>query len=258
MKKQNTYHPLSAKEKTIFRNHPEWNHSIEKLFMKTGIRLIELWSLFKEYNPLHDYVIIKGKGYKERKIPLTTNTKQLLEIWRDQIKWKHIDYNNIFMAKRLMELQNKAKSPQNKNYVANLNACITKEMRSSSRKIDAFRKQVSRSFKIAHSLKSYGNFNPHRFRATFATNLIDNGNDLVTIQTLMGHASVNQTARYIKISDLKLRNAIETLEPHNTLEGMTKEELMQEVLRLRMRLTREATKWKENSCLNTDENAKNA
>ena len=243
MKKQNKYHPLSGVEKKLFQTQENWDLSIEKLFIKTGIRLFETFSMFKEYNVLTDYVILQGKGSKERKIPFTKETATLLEHWRNKIKWEHLIYQDLLLDAKMRELQAKARTLSKTGYngAKYLNN-ITDEMKVSSRKLDAFRKQVSRSFKISRSLKEYGKFNPHRFRATFATNLIDNGVDIVTIQTLMGHASIKQTAEYIKVSDLKLRNAIESFEPKNSIEGMTKEELFQEVLKLRMRLQRESEK----------------
>uniref|UniRef100_A0A2C9LLU6 Tyr recombinase domain-containing protein n=1 Tax=Biomphalaria glabrata TaxID=6526 RepID=A0A2C9LLU6_BIOGL len=81
--------------------------------------------------------------------------------------------------------------------------------------------------------------NPHRFRATFATNLISNGFDLVTIQTLMGHASVNMTAKYIKIDIRSQRNAIDMItSPEYFIDGMSPEEMKKEIIKLRARLNR--------------------
>ena len=80
---------------------------------------------------------------------------------------------------------------------------------------------------------------PHRFRATFATKLINNGVDLVTIQTLMGHSKISTTAGYIKINASYLRSSIEMLSnPKYDLDGMTNPELKQEIMRLRRRLNR--------------------
>lgn len=80
---------------------------------------------------------------------------------------------------------------------------------------------------------------PHRFRATFATKLINNGIDLVTIQTLMGHANIATTAGYIKINTVGLIAAVDQLtDPRYELEGMSPNEMKREIIRLRKRIER--------------------
>lgn len=42
---------------------------------------------------------------------------------------------------------------------------------------------------------------PHDLRRTFATRLIEDGNDLVKVQRAMGHANVQTTAHYDRRSE---------------------------------------------------------
>ncbi len=98
MKKQNKHLPLSSEEKKLFKKQENWKVSIERLFIRTGIRLFESFSLFKEYNELTDYVVLQGKGTKERKIPFTEDTKKLIEYWREKIKWDHLKYQDFLLG----------------------------------------------------------------------------------------------------------------------------------------------------------------
>ena len=51
----------------------------------------------------------------------------------------------------------------------------------------------------------------HRFRHRFATMLLERGANLVTVSALLGHAQVETTVRYTKISDGQRRSAIAAL-----------------------------------------------
>jgi site-specific recombinase XerD len=53
---------------------------------------------------------------------------------------------------------------------------------------------------------------PHVMRHTFATTLLDNGNDLKTVQALMGHSHIRTTERYLHSTDDRKVEAIRSLQ----------------------------------------------
>jgi integrase/recombinase XerD len=53
---------------------------------------------------------------------------------------------------------------------------------------------------------------PHVIRHTFATTLLDNGNDLRTVQSLMGHSHIRTTEAYLHSTDDRKVEAIQGLQ----------------------------------------------
>lgn len=53
---------------------------------------------------------------------------------------------------------------------------------------------------------------PHTLRHSFATHLMNDGVDLVTIQALMGHSNIKTTSIYLQVKDYQTLNITSPLD----------------------------------------------
>ena len=157
------------------------NKSILMLLYGCGLRISEALNLnFEDINE-NDYLIIKGKGNKERMVPLMDYVKNDIENYIHECPKDFMKDDPLFVGKRLDRL-----SPRIIQYVLE---------------------------KIRHNLSLPETATPHALRHSFATHLLNSGGDLRTIQELLGHSSLSTTQKYTKVETEKLYDAYSKTHP---------------------------------------------
>lgn len=140
-----------------------------------GLRLSEALNLTVHDidEPTMQVHVRDGKGGKDRMVPLTQITLLALRNY-----WKtHRHPRLIFPA-----LKENTESPMDKGSAQKALKRVLKELR--------IKKLIS----------------PHSLRHCFATHLLEQGLDLRSLQQLLGHASLNTTARYTQLTQLKQKD----------------------------------------------------
>lgn len=143
----------------------------------TGIRVSELIDIrLNDINLELGYILIRGKGSKERIVPIG---KIAIKKLQDYIKYfrhnllkdKLSDYLFINRTGRKMTRQGYWKLLKSYTLKSGINKRIT----------------------------------PHTIRHTFASHLLDRGADLRTIQLLLGHSDISSTQIYTHIDTRRLK-----------------------------------------------------
>ncbi len=167
------------------------NTCLMELLYATGMRVSELVTLpvaAARGNPA--MLLVKGKGDKERLVPLAPAAKEALQVWietRDKT-------DALAVAK---------------------GAAPSKYLFPSRGKSGHLTRH--RFYMLIKELAVVGgvppsDVTPHTLRHAFATHLLANGADLRAIQTLLGHADISTTEIYTHVLDERLKELV--LEHH--------------------------------------------
>lgn len=160
------------------------DRAIMELFYSSGLRVSELVGLNREdFFPDELLIKIRGKGKKERVIPITKNAAT----------WIVALLNH---AERYVTLDGHDAEVDSKAIFLNREGTRL-TTRSVDRKFEKYLKQSGLSADIT----------PHTIRHTIATHWLENGMDLKTIQVLLGHSSLATTTIYTQVSS-KLKKKV--------------------------------------------------
>ena len=154
------------------------NRLIIELLYATGIRVSELTSLkLSNIDQNNNEIRILGKGNKERIVFYGEYAKKYLNLYINEARDELLDGNK---SEYLL--------------INNNGTPLT------SRGVELVVNEVVKKAALKH------NISPHVLRHTFATDLLNNGADLKSVQELLGHESLSTTQIYTHITNERLRS----------------------------------------------------
>lgn len=146
------------------------NKTMLMLMLDCGLRLSEVVNLkISDLDLKNNYLIINGKGSKQRLVPFGISTKKQLVIYM-QYRVNLNNNNSIFLNQNLTSITT--------NTIKMLFARLKKQ-------------------------EKFKRIYPHLLRHTFATNFIYAGGNLEVLRVLMGHSTINITQIYIHLAAQK-------------------------------------------------------
>jgi len=132
----------------------------------------------KDIEPLSNCAKVLGKGNKERIVPIGSYAMQAIQKYRAAAG--HHD-GALFISKLKKRLST----------------------RSIGKLLQKYLSLTDIPFKVT----------PHKLRHSFATHLLDNGADLRSVQSLLGHSSLSTTQIYTHVTKERLKQAYDQSHP---------------------------------------------
>lgn len=158
------------------------DRAILEVLFSTGLRVSELTSLNKEdINIERGEFSVLGKGRKVRVVFLSDNAKKRLS---EYLEKRSDPYSPLF-------IRYSGPKPEEGLTPEKMRLSV----RSVERLVDKYRKQAGI---VKH-------FSPHALRHSFATDLLQHGADLRSVQEMLGHKNVATTQVYTHVTNPRLR-----------------------------------------------------
>lgn len=162
------------------------NKTMLEVMYATGLRVSELVSLEYSNIDLYNSIIrVKGKGKKERIVPIGEIASYYLKIYMEEYRSKLIKKNNY-----------------NELFLNNHGKPITR---------NGFN-FILESIRVKTKLDK--ELTPHILRHSFATHLLEGGADIRSIQEMLGHENISTTNIYTHVVNNILRENYDMYHPH--------------------------------------------
>ena len=157
---------------------------ILEIFYSTGVRISELVRIkIEDINLKNNSINILGKGNKKRVVIIGNYAKKKIE---NYLNYKH-KKSCGFLFPNLKKSKNKHISERT---VFNI--------------VKKYVSKVTQNEKIS----------PHSLRHTFATHLLNNGADLMSVKELLGHKDLSSTQIYAHVNIAQMKKAFKKAHPH--------------------------------------------
>ncbi len=156
-----------------------------EVLYSTGARISEVLGLKLSDIKLElKYLQVKGKGDRERLVPVGEDAKDALRVYLDKARphllgWHKTDA--VFLSRSGKPLSRKSAWLRIKQYCKKLGLPT--------------------------------GISPHTLRHSFATHLLEGGADVRSVQELLGHLKITTTQRYTHVNRERLKNIYEKFHP---------------------------------------------
>ncbi|HAG27781.1 TPA: hypothetical protein DCG61_03305 [Patescibacteria group bacterium] len=164
--------------------------AILELLFASGVRISELVQLkINQLNFKSGEFTVRGKGDKLRLSFMSEDAAKAIQAY---LKRRHDNNPALFVSHSQIgnAVEKQIESVGGKNKIPGLTA----------RSVQRLVKKYAMLAGIMH------NVTPHTFRHSFATDLLQNGADIRSVQTLLGHASITTTQIYTHVTNQQLRD----------------------------------------------------
>lgn len=162
-------------------------HALIEVLYATGLRVSELVSLPLAVATRDErYFLVRGKGGRDRMVPLSAKAKQAMKRWRD-LRAAVAAYKD---SQWLFPATSQSGYLPRQVFARDLKALAARTGISTSR------------------------ISPHILRHAFASHLLQNGADLRSVQQLLGHADISTTQIYTHVLEERL---VELVRDHHPL-----------------------------------------